>query len=109
MEHWLLTSREKFQIWTKFQEIGAKLRVAVVGSFRLEEGWSFFVSQSSSTLSPWWRYAELIYQNQHVVRDLPLLRKGSELFQYHQKIKKDKSEVVPMTIRSMSCTALDLV
>ena len=106
-EHWLHTSREKFPIWTKLQETGTKLTVAVVGGSRLEEGWSFFASQPSPTLPPWWRYTEPTHPNQHVVRDLPLIREGSELFQYHQKIKGDKFQVVPRTIHFIYQTPID--
>lgn len=106
-KHWLLINREKFQIWTKFQKSDAKLTIAVVGECRFEKDWSFFVNQSFSILPLWWRYAEPTHSNQHVVRELPFMQEGSELFQYHQKIKEDKLQVVSMTTHLIYQTPID--
>jgi hypothetical protein len=45
------------------------------------KGWSFFKSQPSPTLPPWWRYANPIHENQHVVQELPSMIEGSEIGQ----------------------------
>lgn len=41
------------------------------------------------------------------MRELPLMREGSELFQYHRKIKGDKRQVVPMTTHLIYQTSIE--
>jgi hypothetical protein len=56
------------------------------------------VSQPSPILPPWWRYANPIHKNQTAVDDsFPDMIEGSELAQYHQKLRKTEFEVVSMT------------
>ena len=106
-QQWSSTSREKFLTWTKLQETGTELTVGVLGGNRTEEGWSFFASQPSPTLPPWWRYANPVHVNQHTVAEFPLMREGTELFQYHQKLRGDKSQVMPMIAHEIYQSAIE--
>lgn len=94
---WSSSSRAKFTTWQLLKDPCICLKVAVIGGGRLGEGWSFFASQPSPTLPPWWRYSNPTHQNQRVVIEVPDLSDGSELLQYHQRTKQERPEVVPMT------------
>ena len=95
-QDWSQTSRAKFDIWKILKETGTELTLAIPGSGRVQECWSFFASQPSPTLPPWWRYANPTYQHQTVVRDLPSLEEGTELSQYHRRLNNPNFEIVPM-------------
>lgn len=62
-DNWSASSRDKLETWKILREAGTQLVIAVAGSSRFEETWSFFASQPSPTLPPWWRYANPIHHH----------------------------------------------
>ena len=106
-QNWSQINRVKFETWKILKKIDIELTLAIFDFDRIQKCWSFFANQSFSTLSSWWRYANLIHQHQIVVRDLSFLKKGIELFQYHRRLKNSNFEIVPMIYLNRYLTSIE--
>ena len=101
-------SRAMFTSFRYLVQNAVTMRLVVRGFGNLQGSWDYFAAMTAPSPPTWWRYGDNTLPNQAMIKDLPPLDFGSELFMHHCARDRSRNPATPERIDPMARYDVDL-